>query len=179
MSFHPFSHFITITKHKNMVMKYCFKIGLIRQGLLHDLSKYLPSEFWVGARYYQGDRSPNNAEREDIGYSSAWLHHKGCNKHHYEYWIDYSAKDNDGSVCPIRMPKKYVAEMMMDRLAASKIYKGKYYNDNCPLEYYNLGKNKRIIHPDTKRDMENMLMLLSEKGEEALLRYVKEEYLKR
>ena len=82
-------HFGTITKHKLLVMKACFQVGLYRQGLLHDLSKYGWTEFRVGCRYYQGTRSPNNAEREEKGYSSAWLHHKGRNKHHYEYWIDY------------------------------------------------------------------------------------------
>ena len=83
-------HFKTITTHKMWVMRYCFKIGLYWQGLTHDLSKYSPSEFWQGCKYYQGYRSPNNAEREDKGYSAAWLHHKGRNKHHLEYWLDYS-----------------------------------------------------------------------------------------
>ena len=83
------SHFKTITHHKILVAKGCFRIGLYRQGLLHDLSKYSPTEFRVGAKYYQGTRSPNNAEREEIGYSTAWMHHKGRHKHHYEYWKDY------------------------------------------------------------------------------------------
>ena len=83
-------HFHTITEHKIMVARHCFKVGMYWQGLTHDLSKYSPSEFWQGVKYYQGYRSPNNAEREDKGYSAAWLHHKGRNKHHYEYWIDYS-----------------------------------------------------------------------------------------
>ena len=69
-------HLKTINHHKMLVMKGCFRVGLYKQGLLHDLSKYMPSEFLVGCKYYQGDVSPNNAEREDRGYSSAWLHHK-------------------------------------------------------------------------------------------------------
>ena len=112
-------HFKTITYHKYLVMQGCFKVGLYKQGLLHDLSKYTPSEFIVGAKYYQGNRSPNNAEREDIGYSSAWLHHKGRNKHHYEYWIDYSEAVEDGLV-PVPIPDRYLVEMFMDRVAASK-----------------------------------------------------------
>ena len=83
-------HFHTITEHKIVVARHCFRVGMYWQGLTHDLSKYSPTEFWPGCRYYQGYRSPNNAEREQKGYSSAWLHHKGRNKHHYEYWIDYS-----------------------------------------------------------------------------------------
>lgn len=91
---HPWLHFKTITKHKLLVMKYCFRIGLYKQGLLHDLSKYTPAEFLVGCKYYQGTRSPNNAEREDIGVSTSWLHHKGRNKHHFEHWVDYSLDKN-------------------------------------------------------------------------------------
>ena len=79
-------------------MKHCFRVGLYKQGLLHDLSKYSPTEFLVGCKYYQGTRSPNNAERENIGYSGAWLHHKGRNKHHYEYWLDYSTDREDGII---------------------------------------------------------------------------------
>ena len=51
-------------------MKYCFKAGLYKQGLLHDLSKYAPIEFLPGVKYYQGTRSPNEIERLEKGYSS-------------------------------------------------------------------------------------------------------------
>ena len=112
-------HFETITRHKLLVMKYCFECGLYQQGLTHDLSKYSPTEFIPGCIYYQGDHSPNEAERAARGYSSAWLHHKGRNKHHLEYWIDY-APDGDHAMAGMRMPARYVAEMVCDRIAASK-----------------------------------------------------------
>ena len=82
---HPIKHFKTITRHRHMVMRECFRVGLIRQGLCHDLSKYSPTEFWQGDKNWQGTRSPNAGAREDVGYSTAWMHHKGRNKHHYEY----------------------------------------------------------------------------------------------
>ena len=110
-------HLCTILHHKNLVRAGCFKIGLYKQGLLHDMSKYTPTEFLVGCKYYQGTMSPNNAEREDKGYSSAWLHHKGRNKHHMEYWMDYGVGDGrDGQkphrgICGMKMPIQYVAEM--------------------------------------------------------------------
>ena len=113
-------HLRTINHHKLLVMKGCFKVGLYRQGLMHDLSKYTPSEFLVGCKYYQGNRSPNNAEREATGVSSAWLHHKGRNKHHYEYWIDYSLNKEEGIV-GMRMPTRYVVEMFVDRVSASRL----------------------------------------------------------
>ena len=109
-SWHPWLHFRTITRHKLLVMKYCSRIGLYKQGLLHDLSKYSPTEFLVGCKYYQGTRSPNNAEREATGVSMSWLHHKGRNRHHFEHWVDYSL-DGEHVIMGARMPRKYVAEM--------------------------------------------------------------------
>ena len=111
-------HFCTINHHKHLVMKGCFAVGLYKQGLLHDLSKYTPTEFLVGCKYYQGTMSPNNAERKDKGYSSAWLHHKGRNKHHMEYWIDYGVPDEGGDkgLCGMKMPLRYGVEMYIDRV---------------------------------------------------------------
>lgn len=37
------AHFRTITHHRHLVFLGCLRVGLIRQGLLHDLSKYSPS----------------------------------------------------------------------------------------------------------------------------------------
>lgn len=170
-------HFKTITYHKYLVMKGCFKVGLYKQGLMHDLSKYSPEEFRVGARYYQGNRSPNNAEREAIGYSSAWLHHKGRNKHHYEYWIDYSTKDIKGGMCPAPMPTVYVIEMLMDRIAASKVYNKGKYTDSSPWEYYLLGRESAPIHPDTRILLEKLLWMLAKEGEEATFSYIRKELL--
>lgn len=172
-------HFKTITKHKILVMQYCFRIGLYRQGLCHDLSKYSWTEFRVGCRYYQGNRSPNNAEREAIGYSSAWLHHKGRNKHHYEYWIDYSTRDVPGGMAPVPMPYQYIVEMIMDRIAASKVYLGGSYTDESPLTYYYGGTDKAPIHEETKRILEEMLIMLAKRGEEETFRYMKEELKRR
>lgn len=127
-------HFLTITQHKLLVMQNCFRVGLFKQGLLHDLSKYSPAEFLTGVHYYQGDRSPNAAEREEKGYSSAWLHHKGRNKHHFEYWIDFSRTSQ--GIAGAKMPVNYLVEMVMDRIAACKVYRGKDYTDASAWEYY-------------------------------------------
>ena len=170
-------HFKTVTYHRYLVMKGCFKVGLYKQGLLHDLSKYSPSEFLVGAKYYQGNRSPNNAEREAIGYSSAWLHHKGRNRHHYEYWIDYSTKEIAGGMAPAPMPVKYVAEMLMDRIAACKVYNGAQYTDAAPLAYYSKGRENAFIHPQTKELLERLLNILAEKGENETFSYIRRELL--
>lgn len=165
-------HLRTINTHKKIVRELCFKLGLYKQGLLHDLSKYSPSEFLVGVKYYQGYRSPNNKERETIGYSSAWLHHKGRNKHHYEYWVDYGL-NGEKTLVGIEMPLKYVAEMLADRIAASKNYEKEKYTDESPLKYYEKGKDNKIMHDETAKLLHSWLVMLSDQGEEATLSYVK------
>ena len=127
-------HFKTITTHKWVVMKECFKIGLYKQGLLHDMSKYGFTEFIQGCKNYQGTASPHLKERQKKGYSSAWLHHKGRNKHHFEYWYDFSPKTHE--IEPVEMPLRYLKEMFCDRVAASKIYQGDKYTEKHPLEYF-------------------------------------------
>lgn len=169
-------HFKTITYHKYLVMKGCFAVGLYKQGILHDLSKYSPTEFMIGAKYYQGTRSPNNAEREIIGYSTAWLHHKGRNKHHYEYWIDYSKTWGKGFV-PVPMPKRYIIEMFIDRIAASKVYNEKNYKNSDPMNYYNYGKDYAPIHENTKKILEFLLEMLAEHGERETFHYIKKNIL--
>lgn len=169
---HIIRHFRTITKHRHAVIKHCFRAGIPFQGLLHDLSKYSPTEFFPGARFWQGTRSPNEAEREKYGYSAAWLHHKGRNKHHFEYWNDYNPKER--RVMPVKMPRKYVAEMFCDRVAASKIYQGKNYTDSHPLSYFLPGKPKRFIHPETSDEIEMLLKMLVEKGEDETFKYLRQ-----
>lgn len=171
------AHFRTITHHKIEVAKGCMAVGLYRQGLLHDLSKYSWTEFSVGARYYQGNRSPNNAEREDIGYSSSWLHHKGRNKHHFEYWLDYTTRPEIGEYSmpfsPAKMPGRYVVEMFMDRIAASKTYLGDDYTDAAPLAYYDQGRTWQFLHPETRLLLERLLHMLADEGEEATFAYIR------
>ncbi len=166
-------HLATITKHKCLVMENCFKVGLYRQGLLHDLSKYTPSEFITGIRYYQGDRSPNAVEREQMGYSGAWLHHKGRNRHHFEYWMDFSKAS--GGMVGCKMPVPFVVEMVMDRIAACKVYRGKGYTDGSAWEYYEREQPylEGAMHPDTKRLLEKILKMLRDKGEKATFAYLK------
>lgn len=169
---------------QNLVRAGCFKIGLYKQGLLHDMSKYTPTEFLVGCKYYQGTMSPNNAEREDKGYSAAWLHHKGRNKHHMEYWIDYGVGDGrDGQkthrgICGMKMPIKYVAEMYVDRVSASKNYQRDKFKLDSPLQYYLKGRKYYILNEDTKAMLELLLVMLAVKGEDEVNHFLKYEVLK-
>ncbi len=169
---HPIKHFITITKHRHVVIKHCKKAGILWQGLRHDLSKYSPTEFIPGAKYYTGTRSPNEGEREKNGYSLAWIHHKGRNKHHFEYWTDYNTVSK--VVEPVEMPFNYVVEMFCDRVAAGKIYNGDKYTDQSPLEYFLRAKGRRVIHPKTSDLLESFLKELAEKGEDYTFKHLRE-----
>ncbi|MCL2254501.1 MAG: DUF5662 family protein [Lachnospiraceae bacterium] len=168
-----FNHLKTVVYHRHLVMAGCFKVGLYKQGLLHDLSKFSPAEFLIGVKYFQGVQSPNNGERLDIGYSSAWLHHKGRNKHHYEYWIDYSMTYIPGGMAPVPMPLKYSIEMLMDRIAACKVYNRRNYQDDSALKYYLSGKDPAPMHGDTRKLLELLLHMLADEGEKATYRYIK------
>ena len=164
-------HFVTITKHRWEVRKICFKIGIFYQGLTHDLSKYSPVEFFNGAKYYLGTKSPTIAEREDKGYSAAWMHHRGRNKHHFEYWVDLNPQTKMYE--PVPMPMNYLKEMFCDRVAASKIYQGKNYKNSHPLEYFKRGNARKKMHEATADVLEQWLTILAEQGEREAFRHIK------
>ena len=170
------AHLRTVNQHRRLVRKYCFRLGLIWQGLTHDLSKYSPAEFWRSAKYYQGYRSPNDAERQATGLSLSWLHHKGRNRHHFEYWIDYCIGP-DGRVYMggCKMPKKYVAEMFCDRIAACRVYQGEKYTDASAYDYFQRSKGHVWIHPETSRLIDRWLLLLKERGEDEAFRIIRGE----
>ena len=170
-------HLKTINRHKLLVMHYCFKAGLYRQGLMHDLSKYTPTEFLVGVKYFNGKRSPNTVEREKLGYSSAWLHHKGRNKHHFEYWID-NRPDGDRMMAGVKMPVKYVVEMFCDRIATCRVYLGDNYTDASPYEYYERSHSHYMIHPETDKLLYRLLVILRDYGEENAFAYIRARVLK-
>ena len=165
-----FKHLATVTRHRRTVRKLCFRCGLIKQGLTHDLSKFSRAEFWPGVKYYQGNRSPQAKEREVLGYSAAWLHHKGRNKHHFEYWTDYA----DGKRVYVEMPAKYLAEMICDRIAASKTYLKENYDKSYPLKYLEERTDKEAMHPQTLADLRRFLTILKEEGEAEMFKQLKQ-----
>ncbi len=168
---HPFRHFCTITTHRHKVIGLCFRAGIGFQGLFHDLSKYSFTEFWQGAKYYQGNRSPNDLAREVHGYAAAWLHHKGRNRHHFEYWCEFDGKTE--TYRPIQMPMRFVKEMFCDKVAASKTYMKKDYTDDYPLSYYMRGKSRAQMHPKTVKLIESWLQMLANEGETATFTHIK------
>ncbi len=157
-------HFITITKHKLVVFKLCCKVGLIWRGLVHDLSKYSPTEFFESIHYYVGTHSPITEAKKDKGYSRAWLHHKGRNKHHVEYWVDFDAPQKAAVI-----PYKYAVEMVCDNLAAGMVYNGKNWNNSTQYEYYMKARERTIINPKIDKFLTEVFLQVKENGIEKTL----------
>ena len=140
-------HLKTVTKHRWIVFQQCAKCGYFWQGLTHDLSKLSVAEFASSARYFQGDRSPIESEKAAKGYSAAWLHHKGHNPHHWEYWTDFAG---DGYVIANKIPYRYVVEMVCDWIGAGMVYSQDKWTQSEPLAYYNKVRKGRHFHEETE-----------------------------
>lgn len=154
-------HFKTVCKHKAIVYKECKACGITWQGIIHDLSKFSPIEFSASAKHFQGNRSPIEAEKEDCGYSMAWLHHKGVNKHHWEWWTDF---DDNGQIIANKIPSQYVVEMICDWIGAGMVYNKEKWTQAEPLNYYNKVRKGRYFHPETEKLIIYLLELIRDKG---------------
>ena len=168
---HPIKHFITITRHRHKVMWYCFRCGLYKQALAHDLSKYGFTEFWLGAKNYLGTKSPHHKERETKGYSEAWMHHKGRNKHHVEYWVDVNMETHKYEC--VLIPDRYIAESMCDRIAASKVYNKKNFTPMDVKNYFTKEGAFLPMHDEVRKKFLFLMDYYVDNGEKALFKYIK------
>lgn len=170
-----FGHLNTVNKHRFLVFKYCVKAGIPFRGLVHDLSKYSLLEFLEGVKYYNGNFSPISTCKKVNGYSKAWLHHKGRNKHHFEYWYDFNS--------PLKTPVisyKYVVELICDNIAASKTYLKDKWNLNSQLNYFLNRKDLKYINPKIKDMLINVYSDMIDIGIDGVLnkKYLKYMYKK-
>ncbi len=152
-------HFNLITRHKWKVLKLCCKAGIPFRGIVHDLSKYSPTEFLESLKYYTGTKSPITVARRTNGYSKAWLHHRGRNKHHAEYWYDPMSENST----PI-IPYQYTVEMVCDYLAASLIYNGKNWTKDKPLQYWNKTKETIPMNSQNKAMLAEVFEQVGKQG---------------
>ena len=151
-----FKHFKKITKHKLLVCKYCFKFHLYKRGLLHDNSKYNIKEFYENIKYYNDNKSPIQICREQNGFSKAWLHHKGRNPHHWEYWVDLSTNP---LTLPI-IPYEYQIEMLCDFIAAGQTY-NKNWSPKDEYRWWIDNRDKIIMNEVNKKFIDNYLFELT------------------
>lgn len=165
-----FKHLGHIIKHKHYVFINCVKCGIIWRGIVHDMSKFSLSEFWEGVKYYKGYRSPIAQSRDERGYSLAWLHHKGRNKHHIQYWYDKECKQI------INMPYKYAVEFVCDQISACRCYKGKSYRPEMLLEHWDRYEETLETNKDMKNFFRTVYTDMAKFGEKYIL---KREYMKK
>lgn len=144
-----YNHWKTIHTHRKWVKRYCFLAGIPWRGLTHDLSKYSSTEFFESARYWTGFSSPITEAKKAQGYSRAWLHHKGRNRHHWAYWTDnYS----EGTTTHL-MPCNDFVELVCDFLGAARAYCGEDFSYKKEYEWWcdDREKGNKGMHPLNKK----------------------------
>lgn len=134
-----------VIKHKYIMLELCWKAGIPLRGIMHDMSKFSPVELREAWQYADGEKSLRENCMDVKGFSEAWLHHKGHNPHHPEYWID----NLNGTPTPQIMDRDSAKEMICDWIAAGMAY-DKYWDYNSPLEWYEQKGQYRLIHPEIK-----------------------------
>lgn len=143
-----------VIRHKWHVAIECFKMGLIWRGIMHDVSKLLPSEFIPYARHFYGNHSDT-----DKMFDKAWLLHIHRNPHHWQFWI---LRKDDGGIKLLEMPYNYVREMVCDWVGAGKAL-GRHSPSTNPLrevkKWYKEHKKKMQLHSKTRNKVEIMLGL--------------------
>lgn len=128
------NYFILTVKHKFFVFLAGLKTGApIWNLIIHDWSKFTPSEYPHYQRQFFGDKG------DPKGFAVAWLHHQNYNPHHWEYWITRSGHGKGAFFDNILdMPEWAVREMIADWMGAGRAYEGqwpdinnwKWYNEN-------------------------------------------------
>lgn len=167
-----FNHLKVITKHRYIVFKLCAKSGFAWRGLMHDLSKFSPIEFFEGVKYYTGIGSPIVNCRRHNGYSLAWRHHFARNKHHLEYWYDRENK------VQMNLPFKYAVECVCDKIAAAKSYNGKNYSPEKHLKHWQEHRHEQNTNENMKKFIDRILADICSYGEDKVLnkKYLKKLY---
>ena len=143
-------YFCYIQKHKGWVFIEAMKMGLWIHAFTHDLSKFLPSEFFPYAvKFYGGDYAYKYGQVEH-DFELAWWKHYKRNKHHWNYWIK-----SEGP--PIGMSDRYIKQMIADWRAM-----GRQHGNSAP-SFYRANEKKMKIARDTRIRIESILS--DEEGE--------------
>jgi len=146
-------YFKYVVEHKWNVGIECLKMGLYWHAITHDLSKFLPSEFIPYAKFFKGTGRYKTYKKSDEGnqdFQKGWCHHQKRNKHHWNYWVSVTRKEE---VIPIPMPEKYIKQMIADWNGMARKF------DGLSKDYYNDNKKEMILHEDTVDILESILKI--------------------
>lgn len=158
-----------VLKHKWYVLVASWKYGCLWRGLIHDLSKFYPDEWFPYVEFFEGPKLARRKEwdsgdcwtyplppgtrcYEDVerDFNMAWLLHQHRNPHHHQFWV--ILKD-DGRLVPLEMPEIYVREMVADWTGTGLAIHGK----DETVEWYLKNKDKMKLHPATEALVQRLL----------------------
>ena len=153
-----------VLRHKWYVFLWCCRYGIPLAGIVHDLSKFLPVEWFPYVDKFYGGPYPEANHGDvrlwfddkytqswvDRRFDEAWNHHQKANPHHWQYWV---LREDSGATKALKMPHRYMLEMLADWRGASMAIKGKDETNS----WYCKNRSKIILHPETKRWIESHL----------------------
>lgn len=151
---HYFKYIDYVFRHKFYVLIECFKRGIFLRGILHDLSKFLPSEFFAYSEFLYNPKTITTHDE----FRKAVLLHKRRNKHHWEYWVMRDDAKYEEVVFP--MDIDYATEMICDWVGTGKAV-GNLSPKNDPYkevrEWYIEHNDQLVLHPYTRNYIESTI----------------------
>ena len=131
--------------------------------LTHDISKFLPSEYFPYAFFYYGAKfgiEPNKA-----AYKAAVRLHKGRNDHHFEHW---QAGEGAHQYISGEMPDACIDEMVADWFGAARAYNGEWPLDLKKWSWWQ--ENQAMLYTQMSTYVFGRMLLAIEETQERLRR---------
>lgn len=142
-----------VLRHKWYVFIACCKLGQVWRGIMHDMSKFLPDEWFAYANYfYNSDGSPRTKDSPEssAAFQLAWLKHQHRNPHHWQHWV---LREDSGLTLVLPMPLKYVKEMVADWRGAGKAINGK----DDVIKWYAYNRGQMLLAKETRTYVEELI----------------------
>lgn len=147
-----------VLRHRWFVFVECCRLGIPWRGIVHDMTKFLPDEFFPYANYFHGPKRKEWRDKTgyykptdtgDSAFDFAWLLHQKRNPHHWQWWI---LPEDCGNIKVLRMPERYILEMVADWHGA-----GKAQGKPDTVQWYEANKDKMTLHSETRFRIEELL----------------------
>lgn len=166
-----------VLRHKWFVLLKCIDFGIGWRGIVHDISKFSPSEWFPYVDKFYGGPWEKYSDRHgdarnfpgykytqewvDERFRTAWLHHQRRNPHHWQYWV---LRNDDGTIVCLEIPRKCALEMVADWWGAGRAIKthhdGGEYDEL--QEWYAKNRDKIMLHDNTREFVEEIVSGLYE-----------------
>jgi len=143
-----------LIRHKWFVFLECVRVGLWWRGLIHDWSKFLPSEFLPYANHFgngiQAGRDKTGyykpTDTGDPAFDFAWFLHQKRNCHHWQWWV---FPEDESGVKVLPMSEKSRLEMLCDWRGA-----GRAQGTPNVRKWYAANGYKLQLHAETRAKVE-------------------------